>query len=336
MLFGKIRITRRVCGGAHVRKFGDLQKSRLIAGHYDLSIPSAFGKAEYKAALLSALIKQQILSLPTFQVLPEDDVPLFGGAGDGGESGGDADSKHGNVGLDPRGGSISRTGGTVKLGGPVVEDPDSDWSVGSGSGSAPPSSPTLQPRFKLRLARLRLEEAAAIRREAKEERERDRTFQLSMKNLEVESAFKLRQLELQGSHALGWMTDGNFRHARCHLRAQGLKKKDLELGDSVFGEALAEDVWVCPSSGEWCDSTKKGVQEKPVIPEFADVPLPLTRQALIAAQQSDSSLASCFAAVPPPLPVEYHAGPVVTTAEGNYNQKGRVWIKPVLSHSTWL
>ena len=64
---------------------------------------------------------------------------------------------------------------------------------------------------------------------------------------------------------------------------------------TLFGEALAEDVW--PSSGEWCDSTKKGVQEKLVIPEFADVPLPLTRQALIAAQQSDSSLASCFAAV---------------------------------------
>ena len=77
-------------------------------------------------------------------------------------------------------------------------------------------------------------------------------------------------------------------------RAQGLKK-DLELGDSVFGEALVEDVW--PSSGEWCDSTKKCVQGKLVIPEFADVPLPLTRQALIAAQQSDSSLASCFAAV---------------------------------------
>ena len=30
------------------------------------------------------------------------------------------------------------------------------------------------------------------------------------------------------------------------------------------------------------------------------------------------------AQVPPPLPVEYPAGPVVTTAEGNYNQKGRV------------
>ncbi|CAL8345322.1 unnamed protein product [Boreogadus saida] len=287
MLFGKIRITRRVCGGAHVRKFGDLQKSSLIAGHYDLSIPSAFGKAEYKAALLSALIKQQILSLATFQVLPEDDVPLFGGAGDGGESGGDADSKHGNVGLDPRGGSISRTGGTVKLGSPVVEDPDSDWSVGSGSGSAPPSSPTLQARFKLRLARLRLEEAAAIRRVVRHI---------------PEAIFP----HLVGRRP-GWMTDGNFRHARCHLRwlrAQGLKKKDLELGDSVFGEALAEDVWVCPSSGEWCDSTKKGVQEKPVIPEFADVPLPLTRQALIAAQHSDSSLASCFAAVPPPLPVE--------------------------------
>ncbi|CAL8253898.1 unnamed protein product [Boreogadus saida] len=139
----------------------------------------------------------------TFQVLPEDDVPLFGGAGDGRESSGDADCKLGSVGLDPRGGAISRTGGTVKLGGPVVEDPDSDWSVSSGSGSAPPSSPTLKARFKLRLARLRLEEAAAIRKEAKEERERDRTFQLSMKNLEVESAFKLRQLELQGSHALG-------------------------------------------------------------------------------------------------------------------------------------
>ncbi|CAL8261759.1 unnamed protein product [Boreogadus saida] len=135
-----------------------------------LSIPSAFGKAEYKAALLSALIKQQILSLPTFQVLPEDDVPLFGGAGDGRESSGDADSKLGSVGLDPRGGAISRTGGTVKLGGPVVEDPDSDWSASSGSGSAPPSSPTLKARFKLRLARLRLEEAAAIRKEAKEER----------------------------------------------------------------------------------------------------------------------------------------------------------------------
>ena len=52
----------------------------LIAGHYELSIPSALGKAEYKAALLSALIRQQILSLTTFQVLPEDDVPLFGGA----------------------------------------------------------------------------------------------------------------------------------------------------------------------------------------------------------------------------------------------------------------
>ncbi|CAL8282116.1 unnamed protein product [Boreogadus saida] len=163
----------------------------------------ALGKAEYKAALLSVLIKQQILSLPTSQVLPEDDVPLFGGAGDGGE----ADGKHGKVGLDPRGGAISRTGGTVKLGGPVVL-----W----------------------------------------------RTL-----------------------IAIG--------------RAQGLKKKDLELGDSVFGEALAEDVW--PSSGEWCDSTKKCVHEKLVIPEFADVPLPLTRQALIAAQQSDSSLASCFAAV---------------------------------------
>ena len=63
----------------------------------------------------------------------------------------------------------------------------------------------------------------------------------------------------------------------------------------MFGEALAEDVW--PSSGELGDSTKKCVQRKLVIPEFADVPLPLTRQALIAAQQSDSSLASCFAAV---------------------------------------
>ena len=77
---------------------------------------------------------------------------------------------------------------------------------GTGSGSAPPSSPTLQARFKLRLARLRLEEAAAIRREVKEERERDRSFQLSMKNLEVESAFRLCQLELQGSHALGNVT----------------------------------------------------------------------------------------------------------------------------------
>ncbi|KAK0133286.1 hypothetical protein N1851_031200 [Merluccius polli] len=283
---------------------------RLIAGHYDVSIPSALGKAEYKAALLSALIKQQILSLPTSQVLPEGDVPLFGGAGDGGEAGGDADSKHGKVGLDSRGGAISRTGGTVKLGGPVVEDPDSDGSVGSESGSAPPSSPTLQARFKLRLARLRLGEAAAIRREAKEEREKDRAFQLSMKNLEAETAFRLRQLELQGSHArhtpevvfphlVGrhpeWMTDGHFRH--CHLRwprAQGLKK-DLELCDSVFGEALAEDVW--PSSGELGESTEKCAREKLVVPEFADVPLPLTRQALISAQQSDSSLASCFAAV---------------------------------------
>ena len=78
-------------------------------------------------------------------------------------------------------------------------------------------------------------------------------------------------------------------------RAQGLKKKDLELGDSVFGEALAEDVW--PSSGELGDSTEGCVQKKLVVPEFADVQLPLTRQALISAQQSDSSLASCFAAV---------------------------------------
>ena len=81
-----------------------------------VSIPSALRKAEYKAALLSALIKQQILSLPKSQVLQEGDVPLFGGAGDGGEAGGDADSKHDTVSLDPRGGAISRTGGTVKLG----------------------------------------------------------------------------------------------------------------------------------------------------------------------------------------------------------------------------
>ena len=77
---------------------------------------------------------------------------------------------------------------------------------GSESGSAPPSSPTLQARFKLRLARLRLEEAAAIRREAKEEREKDRAFQLSLKHLEAESAFRLRQLELQGSQAVGNVT----------------------------------------------------------------------------------------------------------------------------------
>ena len=64
---------------------------------------------------------------------------------------------------------------------------------------------------------------------------------------------------------------------------------------TVFGEDLAVDVWT--SSGELGDSTEKCVQEKLVIPEFADVPLPLTRQALISAQQSDSSLASCFAAV---------------------------------------
>ncbi|CAL8378842.1 unnamed protein product [Boreogadus saida] len=79
-------------------------------------VERAMKPAEYKAALLSALIKQQILSLPTFQVLPEDDVPLFGGAGDGRESSGDADSKLGSVGLDPRGGAISRTGGMSSLG----------------------------------------------------------------------------------------------------------------------------------------------------------------------------------------------------------------------------
>ena len=43
------------------------------------------------------------------------------------------------------------------------------------------------------------------------------------------------------------------------------------------------------------------------------------------------------AQVPPPLPVEYPAGPVVTTAEGNYNQKGQVDSPPLLlSHTTWL
>ena len=79
-------------------------------------------------------------------------------------------------------------------------------------------------------------------------------------------------------------------------RAQVLKKdQSLELGDSVLGEALAEDVW--PSSGELGELTEKCVQEKLVISEFTDVPLPLTRQALISAQQSDSSLAKCFAAV---------------------------------------
>ncbi|KAK0142025.1 hypothetical protein N1851_020292 [Merluccius polli] len=78
-------------------------------------------------------------------------------------------------------------------------------------------------------------------------------------------------------------------------RAQGLKKKDLELCDSVFGEALAEDVW--PSSGELGEPTEKCARKKLEVPEFADVPLPLTRQALISAQQSDSSLASCFAGV---------------------------------------
>ena len=104
---------------------------RVIAGHYNISVPSALGKSEYKAALLLELMKQKVFSLPTSQGLPEGDVPLCEGAGGGGEAAGDAEGEHATIGLDPRGGAISKTAKFED----GVEDPDSEGSVGSGSSS---------------------------------------------------------------------------------------------------------------------------------------------------------------------------------------------------------
>lgn len=190
----------------------------VIAGHYSISVSTSLGKSEYKAAVLSGLLEQKVFSLPKLQVVPKDVPPTDGSGGGvgsvveatGGAVSSDSLDQHlkadPDFKLNPLDGAISKT--TAFVYEDVVEDDESVTGSGRGSTS---SSPRLEARFKLRLARLQCEEKVAIRREEREEREKDREFQLSLKRLEAESAFKLRQLELQESNSASNVTSPSFR-----------------------------------------------------------------------------------------------------------------------------
>ncbi|KAK0148503.1 hypothetical protein N1851_011158 [Merluccius polli] len=78
--------------------------------------------------------------------------------------------------------------------------------------------------------------------------------------------------------------------------AQARKQaQEVELSDSLFSSVLSEEV-LQPGDG-LVDCTSKESEELKESVSASEIPVSLTREALISAQKRDSSLAKCFAAV---------------------------------------
>ena len=79
-------------------------------------------------------------------------------------------------------------------------------------------------------------------------------------------------------------------------RAQAKKQtQEVELSDSLLSSVLSEEV-LQPGDG-LVDCTSKESEELKELISVSEIPVSLTREALISAQKRDSSLSKCFAAV---------------------------------------